>query len=169
MGLLPDYSRRAERYDQTRGASPSVLGPLREALAGASGRRLADVGGTTGNYARALMREGWEPVVVDTSPGMLARAAAKGLDTVQADAQCLPFSSGTFDAVTMISMLHHVADLTRALAEARRVLRSQGKLVLMGFTAEDSDSLWIRKGAWLACGTTSRPAAPPGGPVPPRC
>ena len=81
MSLLRDYSRQARTYDETRAASPSVLGPLREALAGAPGRRLADIGGGTGNYSRALRDEGWDPVVVDREPAMLARAAAKGLET----------------------------------------------------------------------------------------
>jgi len=143
VSLLPDYSRQAERYDQTRAASPTVLRPLREALSGAPGRRLADIGGGTGNYAVALAREGWEPVVVDRSAEMLARAAAKGLETVEADAQRLPFGDETFDAVTMISMLHHVEDRGAALAEARRILRRGGRLVLMGFTREDAASLWI--------------------------
>ena len=143
MSLLPDYSRQAEHYDETRGASPSVLRALREGLSGAPGRRLADVGGGTGNYAEALQREGWEPVVIDRSSAMLARAAAKGLETVEADAQRLPFEGESFDAVTMISMLHHVEDRSLALAEARRVLRPRGCLVLKGFTAEDADSLWI--------------------------
>jgi SAM-dependent methyltransferase len=143
LSLLPDYSRQAERYDETRSASPSVLRPLREALAGAPGRRLADVGGGTGNYALALKREGWEPVVVDRSAEMLARAAAKGLRTVEADAQQLPFDDESFDAATMISMLHHVEDRGAALAEARRILRPGGRLVLKGFTGEDAASLWI--------------------------
>ena len=37
MSLLRDYSNQARTYDETRAASPSVLGPLREALAGAPG------------------------------------------------------------------------------------------------------------------------------------
>ena len=143
MGLLSDYSRQAERYDQTRSASPSVMRVLLEALRGAPGRRLADVGGGTGNYALALRREGWKPVVVDRSPEMLARAAAKGLETVNADAQRLPFEDEAFDAATMISMLHHVEDRGAALAEARRVVRPGGRLVLMGFTGEDAATLWI--------------------------
>src|SRR5829696_8210828 len=110
MGLLSDYSRQAQRYDETRAASPSVLRQLRDALAGAPGRRLADVGGGTGNYALALSREGWEPVVVDRSPAMLERAAAKGLETMEASAEDLPFADESIDAVTMISMLHHVDD-----------------------------------------------------------
>jgi demethylmenaquinone methyltransferase/2-methoxy-6-polyprenyl-1,4-benzoquinol methylase len=143
VSLLPDYSRQAERYDETRSASPSVLRPLREALRGAPGPRLADIGGGTGNYALALKREGWEPVVIDRSPGMLERAKAKRLATVEADAQRLPLDDATFDAATMISMLHHVEDRPAAIAEARRILKPGGRLALMGFTAEDADSLWI--------------------------
>jgi demethylmenaquinone methyltransferase/2-methoxy-6-polyprenyl-1,4-benzoquinol methylase len=116
---------------------------LREALKGAPGRKLVDIGGGTGNYALALRLEGWEPVVVDRSGEMLARAAAKGLETVQADAQRLPFEDETFDAATMISMLHHVEDRGAALAEARRVLGSRGRLVLKGYTGEDAATLWI--------------------------
>ncbi|MBV8430531.1 MAG: class I SAM-dependent methyltransferase [Solirubrobacterales bacterium] len=143
MSLLPDYSRQSEHYDETRAASPCVLRVLRRALEGTPGRRLADVGGGTGNYAAALAGVGWEAVVIDRSPEMLARARAKGLATVEADAARLPFGDETFDAVTMISMLHHVEDRSRALAEARRVLRPGGRLVLKGFTGEDADSLWI--------------------------
>lgn len=143
MGLLPDYSRQAERYDETRSASRSVLRPVRDALRGAPGRRLADIGGGTGNYALALKGEGWEPVVVDRSHGMLERAAAKGLETVQADAQRLPFADESFDAAMMISMLHHVEDRGAALAEAQRILRPAGRLVLMGFTGEDAATLWV--------------------------
>ena len=143
MSLLPDYSRQAEHYDETRSASPSLLRRLREGLIGAPGRRLADIGGGTGNYALALKRDGWEPVVVDRSPAMLARSADKGLETVEADAQRLPLDSDSFDAAMMISMLHHVEDRAAALAEARRILKAGGRLVLLGFTAEDAATLWI--------------------------
>ena len=87
--VLPDYSRQARTYDRTRAASPLVLAPLRSALAGAPGLRLADLGGGTGNYALVLQQDGWDPVVIDRSPEMLARASSKGLATMTADAQCL--------------------------------------------------------------------------------
>jgi ubiquinone/menaquinone biosynthesis C-methylase UbiE len=125
-GLLPHYGNQARTYDETRSASPSVLGPLREALEGSPGRRLLDVGGGTGNYARALREDGWEPVVTDRSPEMLARAAAKGLETVEADAQQLPFADASFDALICVSMLHHVDDRSRALAEQRALARVAG-------------------------------------------
>jgi demethylmenaquinone methyltransferase/2-methoxy-6-polyprenyl-1,4-benzoquinol methylase len=143
VSLLRDYSRQAQTYDETRAASPSVLAPLREALAGAPGRRLADIGGGTGNYSRALRDEGWEPVVVDRQPEMLARAAAKGLETVEADARSLPLPDESVDAAMLVSMLHHVEDPPAALAEARRILRPGGRLALMAFTREDLEEFWL--------------------------
>jgi ubiquinone/menaquinone biosynthesis C-methylase UbiE len=140
--VLRDYSRQAETYDATRGASPSVLAPLRQALAGAPGRRLVDVGGGTGNYARALRDDGWDPLVVDRSPAMLARAAEKGLATLEGDARALPLPDACADAVMLVSMLHHVEEPAAALAEARRILRPGGRLAVMAFTREDVEALW---------------------------
>jgi SAM-dependent methyltransferase len=155
VSLLPDYSRQAGRYDETRSASPSAMRVLRKALAGAPGRRLADIGGGTGNYAVALREEDWQPVVVDRSREMLEQAAAKGLETILADAQQLPFEDESFDAATMISMLHHVEDRSAALSEARRILRSGGRLALKGYTGEDAATLWVldyfpSSRAWMA-------------------
>lgn len=143
MSLLRDYSRQAKTYDRTRAASPSVLEPLREALEGAPGRRLVDVGGGTGNYSAALREEGWEPLVIDRQPEMLAQAAAKGLETLEGDAQRLPLADESADAVMLVSMLHHVEDPPAALSEARRVLRPSGRLALMVFTREDIADAWM--------------------------
>jgi ubiquinone/menaquinone biosynthesis C-methylase UbiE len=142
VGLLSDYSRQARAYDGTRGASPSVLAPLRRALGHAPGRELLDVGGGTGNYALALAGEDWRPVVVDRSQQMLAHAARKGLETVQADATHLPFADESFDAVMLVSMLHHVDRPADVLAEAERVLRPGWRLAVMAFTREDIADAW---------------------------
>lgn len=139
------YDRQAETYDTTRGASPSALGPLREALAGAPGRALLDIGGGTGNYARALREEGWDPLVIDVNVAMLARARAKGLRTLHADATALPLPDESADAAMLVSMLHHVPDWRAALHEAQRVLRPGGRLALMGWTREHMEHVtWLR-------------------------
>jgi SAM-dependent methyltransferase len=143
MGLLPDYSSQAATYDRTRAASRPVLAALDAALAGSSGRRLADIGGGTGNYALALERDGWEPVVIDRSPEMLAVANHKGLRTIAAAAESLPLEDESFDAAILVSMLHHVADPAAALAEARRILRPGGRMAVMVFTREDIHDLWF--------------------------
>jgi SAM-dependent methyltransferase len=119
-----------------------VLAALRRALAGAPGSRLLDIGGGTGNYALALQGEGWDPVVVDRAPEMLSQAADKGLSTVVGEAERLPFSADSFDAAMLVSMLHHVDRPAIALAEARRVLRAEGRLAVMMFTREDIADIW---------------------------
>ena len=133
----------AAAYDETRSASPSVLEPLREVLRGAPGRRLADIGGGTGNYAAALRDlDRFDVLVVDASPDMLQQAEAKELTTLNADATALPLEDESFDAVTLISMLHHVPDWRGAVAEARRILRPRGLLVNKGFARDHADVFW---------------------------
>jgi ubiquinone/menaquinone biosynthesis C-methylase UbiE len=143
VGVLDDYTNQARGYDRTRSASPSVLTPLRAALAGAPGPRLADIGGGTGNYALALKREGWEPVVIDCSSAMLARAREKDLSTLYANARCLPLDDASFDAAMLVSMLHHVDNPPAVLEEAKRILRVGGCLAVMLYAREDVEDLWF--------------------------
>ena len=53
------------------------------------------------------------------------------LDVALADAARLPFRSGSIDIVTGHSFLYQVPDRAATLAEARRVLRPGGRLILM--------------------------------------
>lgn len=145
MSTRHDYRRQAQTYDATRGASPSVLAPLLEALSGAPGPELLDIGGGTGNYALALRRHGFEPTVVDLSDEMLSRARAKGMSAVVGDAAVLPFEDESFDAVMLVSMLHHVPEWRVALAEAARVLRPAGRLAAMVWTRES-----VERVSWLS-------------------
>ena len=132
--LQHDYSDQGRRYDTSRGVSSAVLAAVKAAIQNAPGRALLDVGGGTGNYAAALRDEGWHPTVLDPSPQMREVAALKGLSVIAGEATSLPFSDASFDAVTLISMLHQVQDWRQALSEARRVLRPQGCLAVMGLT-----------------------------------
>jgi len=71
-------------------------------------------------------------VNVDLDPALADapcnRAAA--VRFICGDAASLPFADGAFDVVTMFDVIEHVPDDRRAVAEALRVLRRGGALVL---------------------------------------
>jgi SAM-dependent methyltransferase len=59
------------------------------------------------------------------------RAAGGGsFVALLADAQALPFASGSFDAVLSVNVLEAIPDRRLALAELRRVLRPGGRVVV---------------------------------------
>jgi SAM-dependent methyltransferase len=68
----------------------------------------------------------------DYTMGLLleARRHLPDANLVRMDAQHLPFLDGVFDAVLMLEMIYYVADQDAAFAEARRVLKPGGKLMV---------------------------------------
>jgi ubiquinone/menaquinone biosynthesis C-methylase UbiE len=96
-----------------------------------------DLGCGDGALATRLQRQGWRCVAADLSPAMCAIAGGRigPGRTVTADASALPFGDGTVDAVTGAFLLPHLGSLGEALAELRRVLRRDGRLVLTNWAA----------------------------------
>lgn len=56
---------------------------------------------------------------------------AYGSKTITADLTCLPFESESFDWVIANHVLEHIVDEKQALSEINRVLKPQGKAILM--------------------------------------
>lgn len=70
-------------------------------------------------------------VLSDFSEGMLRKAAEtlrgyQGIEYRVIDIQRIPYADQTFDAVIANMMLYHVPDLSMALREVRRVLKTDG-------------------------------------------
>jgi ubiquinone/menaquinone biosynthesis C-methylase UbiE len=68
---------------------------------------------------------------------MLALAAARGVAVVQGVAEALPFAAASFDAVLVVTTICFVDAPSRLLAEASRVLKPGGTLVI-GFIDRES-------------------------------
>ncbi|MFB2549907.1 bifunctional demethylmenaquinone methyltransferase/2-methoxy-6-polyprenyl-1,4-benzoquinol methylase UbiE [Ensifer soli] len=135
-------------------AMVASLGPPRRA-----GYRTLDVAGGTGDIAFRIVEASGRNAhvtVLDINGSMLSvgaeRAEKKGLsdhlDFVEANAEALPFEAGSFDAYTIAFGIRNVPRIDVALAEAYRVLRRGGRLLVLEFSEVDMPLLDKVYDAW---------------------
>lgn len=92
-----------------------------------------EIGVGSGRFAAPLGVQ----VGVDPSPAMLAYAAARGIEVVEGTAENLPFADVSFDHALVVTTLCFVDSAQKMLAEARKVLKPGGRLVI-GFIDRES-------------------------------
>jgi 2-polyprenyl-6-hydroxyphenyl methylase / 3-demethylubiquinone-9 3-methyltransferase len=98
--------------------------------AASSSASLLDLACGGGLLAVPLTGSGYHHVGVDRSQSAAAQAKRHGVRVALADVTRLPFRDGSFDVVVAGEILEHVSDPTAVLAEACRVLRVGGTLVI---------------------------------------
>ena len=113
-----------------------------EALA-AGPTTILDVGCGTGTLAVQIARQAPDAraIGLDGDPDILERAAAKGhaaavkVELLQGLADSIPLEDASVDSAVSTLVFHHLAPDTkaRALAEIRRVLRPNGRLVIADY------------------------------------
>ncbi len=143
------FERLAARYDAwyegPAGAAvfPSEVACLRPLLAGLP-RPWAEIGVGSGRFAAALGVD----VGLDPAAAPLALARSRGIHVVRGAGERLPFRSGSFGAVLVVVTVCFADDPAALLAEARRVTRDDGAVVLGEVFAESAwGRFYQRKGA----------------------
>lgn len=150
------FSSVASRYDlmndlMSAGVHRLWKDAMMDWLAPRPGQRLLDVAGGTGDIAFRFLRRapGTEAVVLDMTEAMLAegqRRAEAGnladrLTWVAGDAMALPFPDASFDVYTISFGIRNVTRIEDALAEAFRVLRPGGRLMVLEFSRVPNPAL----------------------------
>jgi ArsR family transcriptional regulator len=116
---------------------------------------VGDLGCGTGTVSAALAPFVGRVVAVDGSAAMLqaAKKRLQGFDNIdlrRGELESLPIDDARLDAATLMLVLHHVPEPERALAEASRVLKPGGRVVLVDMLPHDRESYRQQMGhVWL--------------------
>jgi ubiquinone/menaquinone biosynthesis C-methylase UbiE len=102
------------------------------------------VGCGTGHWLALLAREARSIAGIDASTNMLARARERvpQAELVHGRAEALPFRDASFDRVVCVHAFHHFADRRAFLAQALRVLRPGGGLLVCGLDPHTGHERW---------------------------
>lgn len=145
------FRQNAARWDEIRAlyvAEETVEQVLLDLLSGERVGDLLDVGTGTGRILELLAPQAEHAIGLDLSREMLAVARAKldkaGLrncELRQGDMYQLPLPPRSVDAVTFHQVLHFSETPAAAIAEAARVLKPGGRLLLADFAAHELEDL----------------------------
>ena len=103
---------------------------------------------------------------MDPSAAMLAHAAARGIEVVEGAAENLPFEAGSFEHALVVTTICFVDSPAQMLAEARRVLKPGGRLVIgfidresalgQHYLAHQAESVFYREATFLSADEVAR-------------
>jgi SAM-dependent methyltransferase len=131
------YDRLGRGYSRVRRPDPRIAAQIDAALGPA--RTVLNVGAGTGSYEP----EGRAVTAVEPSAEMIGQRPPGSAPVVQASAEDLPFTDGSFDASLAVLTVHHWADLRAGLSEMGRVSRE--RIVIVTFDPEALAELWIAR------------------------
>ena len=109
------------------------------------GHKVLDLAGGTGDLAlkeAQMVGESGQVVLADINAAMLQRGRDRVIDSgylnrvesVQCNAEMLPFADNHFDCITIAFGLRNVTDKATALASMQRVLKPGGRLCILEFS-----------------------------------
>lgn len=91
-----------------------------------AGKDVFEVGCGTGLILHRVQQFARTAAGIDLSGGMLAKAAARGLDVAQASATALPIATASVDVAYSFKVLAHIPDIEGAMREMARIVRPGG-------------------------------------------
>jgi ubiquinone/menaquinone biosynthesis C-methylase UbiE/DNA-binding transcriptional ArsR family regulator len=145
------FRRHAAEWDRIRKlhvADAAVEDAIRSALADKPIRALLDLGTGTGRMLELFAADIERGLGLDLSLDMLAlararldRAGLKNCSVRHGDIYDLALPRDSFDVVIIHQVLHFLDDSARAIAEAARVLRPGGRILVVDFAPHDLEFL----------------------------
>ena len=145
------FAAHAEEWDAIRSlhvAESEVEAAMRRALTADDIGRLVDIGTGTGRMLELFGNDAVSAIGIDRSPEMLRLARAKlaeaeldGAEIRQGDMYALELPSAAADTVILHQVLHYAQQPAAAIAEAARLLDTDGRLLIADFAAHEREDL----------------------------
>ncbi|MGQ0564912.1 MAG: bifunctional demethylmenaquinone methyltransferase/2-methoxy-6-polyprenyl-1,4-benzoquinol methylase UbiE [Gemmobacter sp.] len=150
------FSKVASKYDimndvMSGGVHRLWKDAMMDWLAPRPGQNLLDVAGGTGDVAFRFLRRApgaiatvcdmTEPMLAEGQKRAEAERLADRLTWVAGDAMALPFPDRTFDVYTISFGIRNVTRIDAALAEAYRVLKPGGRIMVLEFSQVPNPAL----------------------------
>lgn len=111
---------------------------------------VADLGCGEGYLTVEVARWAKRVIAIDRSPAVLGRAKAlalrrraKNIVWKKGDLQRVPLADKSVDLALLSQALHHAADPARAAGEAARILRPDGRVLVLDLRAHEE--AWVRE------------------------
>lgn len=103
--------------------------------------RLFDIGAATGFFLKIAQKRGYSVEGVEMSDYAALMARRDGINVYSGDMMSLALSAESFEVVTMLDVLEHMAEPFKELLEVKRILKVGGLLVV---NAPNGQSLLAR-------------------------
>jgi SAM-dependent methyltransferase len=157
-------ARARDWADIQEGTAKAVYEAVLERTGVGAGRRYLDVGCGAGGAAQLAAARGAQVSGIDAADTLIAiaRERAPNGEFHVGDLEALPFGDATFDVVTGFNSFQYAANPAVALAEARRVTKAEGMIVIMTWGAPEG----MQAAALIAALRPLLPPPPPGAPGP---
>lgn len=134
------WKAKAHDYDAFTGqVTVGAVGPLLDAVGVGAASSVLDVACGPGYVAAGAAARGAHAIGIDFAAAMIAEALRRypKIEFREGDAENLAFDAESFDAVVCAFGLLHLADPDRAIAEAHRVLRPDGRFAFTVWSGPD--------------------------------
>ena len=162
------WGAKAGDYDTFAGQiTVGAVAPLLDAAGVGAGMRVLDIASGPGYVAAGATARGAHAIGIDFAANMVAEARRRYPTTEfrEGDAENLAFEAASFDAVVCAFGLLHIADPDKAIAEAYRVLRLDGRYAFAVWMGPDRHDFFAIVLKALEAHGNMQVALPPAPPI----
>ncbi|RXZ83890.1 SAM-dependent methyltransferase [Paenibacillaceae bacterium] len=126
------YDEIGKTYSQTRTADARITNAIIQGLNLVKPSTIVDVGAGTGNYSVELAKLGYHVLAVEPSEVMREQGKQhENLCWIAGVAESLPLEESSVEGIISTLAIHHFTDLEQSFSEMLRVVKENGRIVLL--------------------------------------